>query len=519
MYPFTEYNAKKRVIPLIRLMVLVMILLFGSAGTLPAKPVISDDSIENAVEDEFLLDRAVPLFRIDITCADGIVTLDGTVENLTARERALKIAETVKGVRSVINRIQVSPLSVKSDERLRRELSQALVANPATESYEINLNVMDGHVTLRGRVDSLREKDLVETVVKCVSGVTSVTDHIGLYKASDRNDDEILSDVAQGLKWNALVDHEMIKVAVDDGTVTLTGVVGSAAEKRQAVITSWVSGVRRVDTSGLDTCYWARDPMLRKNKYTLKSDEDVRTAVRSALEKDPRVSADDVAVTVSSGIVTLRGRVDSLTSSRVAQQDARNTVGVAIVKNHLKVKPLPVFVNDAELEQKIENAFERDTYVEDYEIAVVVNNGIADLFGSVDTSFEKARAEDVASMIRGIYAVDNNIQVQKGWVPYYYNPFVDEIHARDYDWYAFQSQGAQKQDWEILRSINQELWWSPFVDADQVNVEVDDGRATLTGQVDSMMEYDAATENAFEGGAASVDNELTVSNLIHPKKN
>ncbi len=520
MHPLIKYGNIKTIIPLTGLVALMILFTFCLPEPLSAKPVISDDNIENAVEDEYLFDQAVPLFRITVTCVDGILTLDGTVDNLLAKERALKIAETVKGIRSVINQIQVSSISKKSDEQLRREISQALIINPATESYEINISVSDNHVSLRGRVDSLREKNLAETVVKGVSGVKSVNNNIGLSMvASERSDDDIFSDISQGLKWNALVDHELIKVAVEDGTAHLTGVVGSAAEKKQAVITAWVSGVRRVDTSGLETRYWARDPMLRKTKYELKSNEEIKTAVESALEKDPKITATDLSVFVSNGIVTLKGQVDSLKSCRVAVQDTRNTVGVAIVKNHLKVKPLPVFVNDTELEQIIENAFKRDTYVEDYEITVDVNNGVADLYGSVDTYFEKARAEDVASIIQGIYAVDNNIQIQKGWIPYFYNPFVDETNVRDYGWYAFKGLDKQKQDWKILRSIKQELWWSPFVDEDQVNVEVDDGRATLTGQVDSMMEYDAATENALEGGAVSVDNDLVVSNLTHPKKN
>jgi hypothetical protein len=39
---------------------------------------------------------------------------------------------------------------------------------------------------------------------------------------------------------------------------------------------------------------------------------------------------------------------------------------------------------------------------------------------------------------------------------------------------------------------------------------VDDGVATLTGTVDSWSEYDAAVNNAYEGGAVYVDNELLV---------
>jgi osmotically-inducible protein OsmY len=54
------------------------------------------------------------------------------------------------------------------------------------------------------------------------------------------------------------------------------------------------------------------------------------------------------------------------------------------------------------------------------------------------------------------------------------------------------------------------MWWSPFVDADDVTIRVSDGVATLTGEVDSWSELRAATENAFEGGARWVRNDLEV---------
>jgi osmotically-inducible protein OsmY len=55
------------------------------------------------------------------------------------------------------------------------------------------------------------------------------------------------------------------------------------------------------------------------------------------------------------------------------------------------------------------------------------------------------------------------------------------------------------------------MWWSPFVDGYQVNVEVENGIATLEGKVDTYRELNAANESAYEGGAVWVDNELNVA--------
>jgi osmotically-inducible protein OsmY len=68
-----------------------------------------------------------------------------------------------------------------------------------------------------------------------------------------------------------------------------------------------------------------------------------------------------------------------------------------------------------------------------------------------------------------------------------------------------------RSDTEIWEDIRDELWWSPFVDDDEVDVRVDEGTATLTGTVDSMAECQAATENAYEGGAVHVVNKLQIA--------
>jgi osmotically-inducible protein OsmY len=84
---------------------------------------------------------------------------------------------------------------------------------------------------------------------------------------------------------------------------------------------------------------------------------------------------------------------------------------------------------------------------------------------------------------------------------------VDAWLIYDYPWYEAPVI-TTRSDREIQRNIDSELLWSPFVDADDVKVTVEAGVATLTGSVDSLSEYNAARENAFEGGAVTVVNKL-----------
>jgi osmotically-inducible protein OsmY len=136
--------------------------------------------------------------------------------------------------------------------------------------------------------------------------------------------------------------------------------------------------------------------------------------------------------------------------------------------------------------------------------------GVVNLDGAVDSYFEKSQADDIASRVDGVLAVDNNLTVSERTDPYAYDPYVDDPYIYDYSWYDYQPTYTAQSDPEILADIQSEFFWSPFVDGGDINVLVEDGTATLTGTVDSWSEYQAARENAYEGGATWVDNNLTV---------
>ncbi len=312
----------------------------------------------------------------------------------------------------------------------------------------------------------------------------------------------------KALLWDVFVDHALIDVEVKDGKVILSGTVGSAAEKHQASMDAHVHGVTSVDDTGLKVQKWARGQDLKGEKYVNKSEKEIKNAVEDALLYDPRVVSFDIMPEVDNAKVTLRGTVDNLKAKRAAGQDARNTVGVRTVDNRIKIRP-PAPISDEKMEEEIKGTLRRNPYVEGYEITVDVRSGVAHLYGKVDTYFEMFQADDVASKVKGVVFVNNNLEVQENYDLYIYDPYVD-------DWYVYEyyrrhgTQYPDKTDSRIKADIEDQLWWSPFVDSDDVEVEVDQGTAILSGTVNSWSERNAAGINAFEGGAVRVDNDLTV---------
>lgn len=483
------------------------ILLFFNSSSLFAQNEITDQEITNAVNNELMLNTTTPSYLIDVKTSEGIVTLSGSVNHILAKDRALKIARTVKGVRAVVNNIEVD-VPERSNEKLKQEIENALLNDPATDSYDVSVMAANGYVTLEGTVESWQEKQLSEYVAKGVKGVKKVVNDIEIEYPEERSDSEIQKDIERNLEFDVRIDDGLIDVLVENGNVTLSGTVGSANEHYLAVTDAWVIGVNSVDAENLEVEKWARDESMRKNKYVEKTDEEVEKAVQDALLYDPRVYSFRPTVSVNNGIVTLTGKVDNLKAKRAAGQDAKNVVGVFGVNNHLRVRP--AFVpNDADLEADVKQAITKNPVLEKWEIDVTADNGIVYLNGSVDSYFEKLEAKDVASKTKGVLAVENNLAVLDQGDYYNYNyygwntlyPPVQVDVDRDY----------YETDEEIESSINNQLWWSPYVNQEDVTVEVTGGTAVLDGTVETRREKVYAEINAMEGGANDVVNNISVT--------
>jgi osmotically-inducible protein OsmY len=467
------------------LLMTTAVLLTGHVcDTLAAENNLSDMDITNAVESNLGADPAVAANLIDVATFDGIVTLDGKVPNLLSKQRATLVAESIRGVLAVVNTLMVAP-RLRTDQEIQRDIEAALFADSAADSYEISVTVDKGIATLAGTVESRAEKQLASRVAKAVKGLKALKDEIRVKPVADRSNTEIQRDVEGRLKWNVYVDDALIDVKVTDGDVRLSGIVGSAAEKTQAIQDVWVAGVRSVDATGLQVEWWTREEMRKKEPFEPKPDGEIKKAVEKALFYDPRVTSHNVKVDVDIGEVSLMGKVDNLVAKRAAEMDARHTVGVRWVKNRLKVRSLEP-VEDVYLEEEIHKALARHSLLERYEFTVSVVNQKAYLYGTVDSHYEKRLAENVAAGIAGVTEIANYITVRQVW-----------------EW---------KNDEAIKADVEDELFWSPYVDSEDITVKVKDGDVTLEGVATDWAEADAAVGNAFEGGARSVRARLDLAN-------
>jgi len=469
---------------------------------------MTDTQIAAAIDDALFNDAITPSYQIDVSVVDGIANLTGAANSLAGKRRAARLAETVRGVRSVSNRIKVEPLVEVSDSELVENVTEQLLTNPATSSYQIDAETGDGTVTLTGQVESWAERDLADRIAASVIGVKAIDNQIEIDYVEDHSDEEIQRLIDERLYWDTHVDDALIEVSVDEGVVTLDGTVGSAAEKSRATTLAWIDGVQDVKTEPLDVDAWARDERFRAQKYQSRGEDATEDAIKDALIYDPRVIAANVTPKISGSSVTLRGTVGSLDAKRAAESIAQRTVGVSWVTNRLKVRPTDP-TTDSEIGSRVAQRLTRDAVVERNEIDVNVIGGVAYLEGLVNTFYEKAMADTIAAQTPGVVDVVNQLEVSDVTAQTY-SPYVDTWSIYDLDWYGSEPMHTFRADQEIREDIRGEMWWSPFVDADEVTVAVDEGVATLTGEVDSWSERSAARENAFEGGAVWVVNNIDV---------
>ncbi|MEX2492468.1 MAG: BON domain-containing protein [Nitrospirales bacterium] len=448
-----------------------------------------DQVVTEAVEHALLVDESIPSDFIDVSTHQGVITLIGQVPHYRAKQRAAQLVETVKGVESVINGLTVKN-SQRPDEDILRDVKRVLQDDPATDIYDVTPTIRKGEVTLSGVVPSWAAKDLTGWVASGVRGVRDIQNKLIVEVKEHRSDSIILEEIQKRLASDVWVNDEAVLLSVKDGVVSLNGVVGSVAEKRRVVRDAHVAGVKDVDKRLLFVKKWAQGDERRKSKWKYKSDEEIRETLQLAYLYDPRVSVFNLTITVREGIVTLSGHVDNFKAKRKAEETAKHTRGVLWVKNLLKVRPEGT-TSDEELTRKVKLAIHDDPFLNALNINFLVLHGKIILHGTVPSHFQKKQAEESVSTVKGVVAVKNNLRVEENW--------------------------SWKPDPFIKRDIESELWWSPYVDVDQVNVSVNQGVATLTGTVDNYFERDIAIENAREGGAKSVISQLIIRSNVEEK--
>jgi osmotically-inducible protein OsmY len=436
-------------------------------------------AIERHFQDEALLRSEHLQAKVTL----GIATLSGSVGSLMAKERALAVTETIRGVRAVVDEVTVVPVA-RTDAELERDVNSALRDDPSTRSLSIGVAAKDGVVTLSGTADSWQQRKMVADIAAEVPGVKGVDNAVVAHYGAARPPEEIAADVRHRLANDVWLDGDALTVTVTGRKVQVSGFVGSVAQKRRANYDEWVAGVDDVDDDGIVVDWAAERDQRRVDDAPMRSDSDIARAVRDAFFLDPRLKAFAPQVAVNHGQVVLSGTLDSAKARRAAEADARDTVGVWSVRDDALVTP-GAKPTDADIDRNATRLLAADgTLPDGKQIQVTTAGGIVALHGVVAAAFERAEAVDDVADVAGVAEIDDELTVGRT-VP------------------------------EIKADIEDRLFWDPRVERNAVAVTVSPDRtATLTGTLTAWSEIKAAAEDATVGGASRVVDNLALNR--HP---
>lgn len=214
------------------------------------------------------------------------------------------------------------------------------------------------------------------------------------------NELKLRDDILDELAYEPVVDPAHIGVAVDQNVVTLTGHVGSYAQKLAAL-----SAVRRVKgVHGI-----ADEIEVRPASEAKTSDDEIASRAINVLSWDSVVPDDGIQVTVRDGLVTLTGRVHWYYQKSSAERDVRNLSGVRSVVNNIEVEPHAKADN---VKKKIEAALKRHAEIEAKDVRVTVRDDDEVLLeGKVRNWDEKFAVENAAWSAPGVKNVRDRLTI------------------------------------------------------------------------------------------------------------
>ena len=123
---------------------------------------------------------------------DGVVTVEGQDRTGVGRDEAMADIANMPGVKDVIDRVSIAPVSLFDDgirlRALRVIYSDSVLSKYATDpARPIRIIVANGHVTLYGSVDNKMDKDIAGIRANQLPGAFSVDNKLEIEGKSAQN--------------------------------------------------------------------------------------------------------------------------------------------------------------------------------------------------------------------------------------------------------------------------------------------------------------------------------------------
>ena len=145
---------------------------------------VSDGLVFTKIQDNFLKTDATLSQFVDVTVNDGAVLLTGKLKTPEEKILATKLTWEVRGVREVVNEIQVTDKSsikdVAKDLAASAQLRGKLIADTSVSSLNFSIDVVNGTVYLSGVAADAEEMNRVVGYARELRFAQQVVNYITL---------------------------------------------------------------------------------------------------------------------------------------------------------------------------------------------------------------------------------------------------------------------------------------------------------------------------------------------------
>lgn len=206
----------------------------------------TDKQLKQDVQDELESDPSIDATRVGVEVADRIVTLSGHPPSYAEKLAIERAANRVAGVKALVVDMTVHLLDdVRTDEDIAKAVRSVLHWTVGVHDDAIKVQVERGWITLSGTVDWAYQSHLAVRAISQMRSVTGVTDHIVVLGTVGA--DDIGGNIKRAIMRHAEREAKHISIDVHDGTVRLSGKVGSFSERKAVRGAAWSArGVRAV---------------------------------------------------------------------------------------------------------------------------------------------------------------------------------------------------------------------------------------------------------------------------------
>ncbi|MFP4111923.1 MAG: BON domain-containing protein [Candidatus Woesearchaeota archaeon] len=215
----------------------------------------TDEDLKKNIVDQLYWDDRVDASNVMVDVENRIVTLKGTVPSIRAKNAAYNDSLLISGIRMVDDKLDVNYLKGinTGDEDIKRDINDVLLWDPDIDSTKIDVDVLNGIVTLKGSVDSYWKKILAENSTENIIGVRDVINEIAIVPTENWSDEKISENIMNALDRNIYTDPQEVDITVTDGNVDISGKVPNPVVRREVIdVTLFTPGVLAVNDNNLE---------------------------------------------------------------------------------------------------------------------------------------------------------------------------------------------------------------------------------------------------------------------------